>query len=252
MTMLRRIALVAALLVAALPQIGCRESIAATYSAVRPYTRCPVGGQLVIQPIGDSITAGAVPAGGWRSLVLSYLATARGGSVGPGGVVDSWGDLNNALYSYNASTGSQHSGHPGSSAQQWVDNGWMSTFNPVPSGVADVHFGLLMLGANDAGDTTSSGNAVLTLADQFLVLHPQAVLFVSTRTPRNGSTSTTHNATVTAGVATRRAQGKNVVLVDAYAAVTTGDLYDGLHPSDDGNRKIASAWIGAMAPYVRP
>lgn len=252
MTMLRRIAIVAALLLAALPNVGCRAADAATYGRVAPYTRCPTGGTLVIQPMGDSTTAGALTGGGWRSMLLANLATLRGGTVGAGGVVDSQGDLNNALYGYAASTGTAHSGHSGSSAQQWIDNGWMTAFNPVPGGVADVHFGALLLGQNDGGDTAPSAGNIGTLTDQFLVLHPRAVVFVATRLPRNFSTSTTFNATVRAGVASRRAAGKNVVLVDVFAVTTIADSYDGLHQNETGNRKIADAFYAAMSPYVRP
>lgn len=232
---------------------ACKPVEAATYAKVARYTRCPVGGQLVIQPMGDSITAGLVTGGGWRSLLLAKIAAFRGGAVGPAGVVDSWGDLNNTLYGYDASTGSQHSGHPGSSAQQWVDNGWMATFNPVPGGISDVHFGLIMLGANDVGDppTNSAADYVLTLVDQFLVLHPQAIVFVSNRLPRSFAGTSNFNAILAAGVAAKRAAGKNVVLVDNYAVIQMGDLYDGLHPAAGGMAKIADQWFIQMTPYLR-
>lgn len=217
---------------------------------VPPYTRCPVGGQLVIQPMGDSITAGPVAAGGYRSTLLRMLADARGGDVGPSGVVDSWGDMLNASYGYGAECGSAMSGHPNTSAAQWVSNGWMATFDPVPSLVADVHFGLLWLGANDAGDT--SADNLLTLADQFLGLHPLSNLFVGNRLPRSFAGTTVWNASLAAGIAARRTAGKNVVLVDLNAVVPLGELPDGLHPNATANLKIAERWYSSMAPFVRP
>jgi hypothetical protein len=182
--------------------------------------------------------------------VLSLLAGARGGAVGASGAVDSQGDLNNALYGYSA-CGSAHSGHAGSSAAQWVSNGWMATFNPVPSLVADVHFGLLMLGPNDVGDDPVAAANIGTLSDQFLVLHPQAIVFVANRLPRSFAATALWNAAVAAGVASRRAAGKNVVLVDLYSVVQLADLYDGLHPNAAANFRIADRWYGAMAPYLR-
>jgi hypothetical protein len=222
----------------------------ATWAKVSPYTRCPASGQLVIQNMGDSTTACSKPGGGWRKLLLQMLATKLGGTIGPAGIVDSQGDLDNALYGYSG-CGSAHSGHPDSSAQQWVDNGWMTIFNPVPSLVADVHFGTLMLGTNDGGDTSASADNIGTLTDQFLALHPLSILFVATRPPRSFSSSSTFNSTVRAGVASRRAAGKNVVLADIFAATSLADSYDGTHQTEGGNLKIANCWFSAMTPYLR-
>ena len=215
---------------------------------VSPYSCRPVSGPLIVQMMGDSITAGPLTLGGWRAyfLYLASVALGNGGAVGPGGVIDSMGDLNNALYGYDPSCGTSHSGHSGSSAAQWITNGWMSTFNP-----GTVHIGMLMLGANDGGDLVQTATDIMTLANQFFSLHPMANLFVSNRLERSFAATSVMNAALASQVATARTSGKNIVLVDNHAVIDLADTTDGLHPGTFGNQKLAENWFASVAPYLR-
>lgn len=219
----------------------------AIYAKVSPRTSCPTGGTLLVNLNGDSITNGPVTEGGWRGLLLPMLASARGGSVGAAGAVDSLGGKDNALYGFNVTTcGTSASGYDGTSAQYWVDNGSMAAFNP-----GTVHFGTLMLGANDPGDSLTTLTNVQTLIDQWFALHPLGVLFVSNRLVRSFAATTTYNAALAVAVAARRTAGQSIVLVDNNSVVSLIDLYDGLHPNNEGNRKIALRYFAAMTPYLR-
>lgn len=217
------------------------------FAHIRPRTVRPASGPLKINPIGDSITNGPQPAGGFRGPLLAMIAARLGGAIGSSGVVDSLGGKDNALYGYDpALTGTSASGYNNTSAAQWVANGWMSAFSP-----GEVHVGILFLGANDPGDSLTTVTAVMTLVDQFFALHPVAVLFVSNRLPRSFAETSVYNAGLAAAVAARRATGQNVVLVDNNSVIGLSDLYDGLHPNADGNIKIARQLYAAMSPYLR-
>lgn len=221
----------------------------ATYAVTRPYTSCPVGGTLLINPMGDSITDGLPPTGGWRSILLAMIAAKRGGSIGPSGVVDSLGGKDSVAYGFTAAlVGTSASGFGGTSAASWYAGGFVTLYNP-----GTVHFGLMMLGANDVGDNADTAQLYIgPMIDEFLGLHPLAVMFVASRTPRRQTSGATYAAAVKAEVDARRAAGKNVVYVDQYSAVSLAtDSYDGLHFNDRGNRKIAERWYSSMAPYLR-
>jgi lysophospholipase L1-like esterase len=216
--------------------------------SIKPYTPCPVGGTLLINPMGDSITDGLPTAGGWRSLLLAMIADKRAGTVGPSGAVDSLGGKDSAAYGFDAALcGTSASGFGGSSAAQWQTQNYLVTYNP-----GTVHFGLLMLGANDVGDNADTAELYIgPLIDQFLDLHPLAVIFVASRTPRATTSGSVYAAAVKNEVDVRRAKGKNAVYVDQYSAVSLAYSYDGLHYGMDGNVRLAERWYSAIQPFLR-
>lgn len=220
----------------------------AAHAFIRPYTSRPASGPLILNPLGDSITDGLAPSGGYRGILLPMIADRLGGAVGPAGVVDSLGGKSSTTYDMDpAICGTAASGFGGTSAAYWIANGTMATYNP-----GTVHMGLLMLGANDAGDDAETATLYTgPLMDQFLDLHPMAILFCASRTPRNYSSGAVYSAAVQNEVEIRRARGMNVVFVDQYRAVDLADSYDGLHYTEAGNRKMADRWFAAMAPYLR-
>lgn len=179
--------------------------------------------------------------------MLALIAARLGGSVGPSGVVDSLGGKLSTTYGYDpAVCGTSASGFNDTSAQYWIQNGTMGTYNP-----GTVHVGLLMLGANDTGDNAATATTYTgPLIDQFFDLHPLAVLLCANRTPRNGSSGNVYGAAVQSEVEARRARGKEVVFVDMYRAVDLADSDDGLHYGPAGNQKMADRWFAALEPYL--
>jgi hypothetical protein len=41
-----------------------------------------------------------------------------------------------------------------------------------------------------------------------------------------------------------------VILVDQNSGITSGDLYDGIHPSATGEEKMAQKWFDAISKYL--
>ena len=44
--------------------------------------------------------------------------------------------------------------------------------------------------------------------------------------------------------------GVRLWFVDVHAALSVGDLYDGIHPTLDGHHKIADVWLGGLTPRL--
>ena len=44
----------------------------------------------------------------------------------------------------------------------------------------------------------------------------------------------------------RRNDKQRIVLADLYSAVTVEDLVDGIHPTDEGYKKLADVWLSAI------
>src|SRR5439155_7362603 len=55
-----------------------------------------------------------------------------------------------------------------------------------------------------------------------------------------------YNAAIPGIVSGKQSQGKAVSFVDVHAVVTTGDMYNSLHPNAAGYRKMAEAWYAGF------
>jgi lysophospholipase L1-like esterase len=67
---------------------------------------------------------------------------------------------------------------------------------------------------------------------------------------RRNSRAAQLNATIPGIVDAMRAAGKGLVYVDMYNAVSTADLYDGIHSNSNGYDTMAAAWYQALASIV--
>jgi phospholipase/lecithinase/hemolysin len=54
------------------------------------------------------------------------------------------------------------------------------------------------------------------------------------------------NAVVRSNVNARTTAGQRVRFVDVNSALTTADLYDGIHPTEAAHAKIALKFLGAI------
>jgi hypothetical protein len=114
-----------------------------------------------------------------------------------------------------------------------------------------------MAGTNDLNEGATATQATTRLADllhTILAARPGVTVLVSTLIPmHNGHDAawSAYNAAIPQVVATTRAAGGNVSLVDLSAVVPANHYADGLHPDQLGFNALGDAWYRALAPTTR-
>jgi lysophospholipase L1-like esterase len=230
---------------------------------------------LRILPLGDSITRGSYLAqkdgkatglphplsGGWRKPLQDKLRTAGIG-------FDFVGELSYAAFGRDGVVDPQfdpdHHGLAGFSNSGIIKGGIVPTPADVLAslGVKEIRVPgivevlnkhqpdviLLMSGANGF-DPPARDQLIRTIGET-----SPAHLFVATilpqKAPRAGWEKVdAYNASLSAIIASQKAAGKNITLVDMHAAISTDDLLpDGVHPSQAGMNKMSAAWLAALQP----
>jgi lysophospholipase L1-like esterase len=217
---------------------GAVLAAAAAVTFVAPAAAESNGGVRVM-PLGDSITEGTQVPGGyriglWQRLAVGGYRTDFVGTQfnGPGSLGDH-----------------DHEGHPGWRIDQIDANiaGWLRTTTPRTV--------LLHIGTNDVLQNFNVAGApgrLSTLIDRITATAPNADVFVASIIPlSNGgqeSAARTFNATIPGIVQSKVNAGKRVHFVDMHAALNTGDLIDGVHPTAGGYDKMAATWYAALRP----
>ena len=217
--------------------------------------------KLRVMPLGDSITDGFTVVGGYR-IPLWYLLQEQGivdgiDFVGPNGwYIDGVADYNHAGYS-----GYTIADCPGRQGiYNFID--WLMEEYP-----ADVV--MLQIGTNDiisSYDLDHAGERLELLADSILTYIPEGgMLYISTIPYMDADVTTytdaytveemdaavdDYNAKVKALVAKKQSEGKPVAQADVNSVLTKADLSDGVHPSEDGYRKMAEYWCGVLTEFV--
>ena len=216
----------------------------------------PVGTQLQscssIMPLGDSITVGVN--GGYRNDLYSGLLQNNCGVAYVGTQFDQWTHV----------ADKDHEGHSGLSIGGIASsvNAWMASTQP--------NIILLMAGTNDTAWWTNEDGAQIgarhnALIEQLRTARPNAWIFVASIPPQSqvfihgkpdGQNTTASvdravltqqfNAVVRSNVNARIAAGQRVRFVDVNSALTTADLYDGIHPTEAAHAKIALKFLGAI------
>ncbi|TCC00355.1 GDSL family lipase [Micromonospora zingiberis] len=194
-------------------------------------------GGVRVMPLGDSITEGTQIPGGYRIGLWQRLVNGRY-------TVDFVGSQFNGP----ASLGDRdHQGHPGWRIDQIDANivGWLNTQRPQSV--------LLHIGTNDIlqnYNVSTAPNRLSTLIDRITTTAPNAEVFVAqiiTLTNTNQAAAVrTFNAAIPGIVQSKVNAGKRVHLVNMHAALTTGDLIDGIHPTATGYDKMAAVWYTAL------
>ena len=59
-----------------------------------------------------------------------------------------------------------------------------------------------------------------------------------------------YNEQVKAVVEKKQGEGRNIELADVHGVLGKEDLYDGVHPSEEGYKKIADYWYGVITEYI--
>ncbi len=228
---------------------------------------CPLGStaedtkQLRVMPLGDSITDGFTVTGGYR-IPLWYMLREKGivegiDFVGPNGwYIDGVADYNHAGYS-----GYTIADCPGRQGiYNFID--WLMQEYP-----ADVV--MLQIGTNDiisSYDLDHAGDRLELLVDSILTYIPEGgMLYVSTIPYMDADVTTytdaytaeemdkavdDYNDKVKALVTKKQSEGKPVTQADVNSVLTKADLSDGVHPSEDGYKKMAAYWCGVLSDFV--
>ena len=226
--------------------------------------------KLSVMCLGDSITDGFWLVGGYRNTLCS-LVTENGFADQVDFVGPNWGistpdsyDPNHAGYSgYSIDNIAQEDSISGARTgiSSFVD--YLTENYP-----ADVIF--MQLGTNDIlslYDLDHFGDRLGALADTLLASIPADGMLYLATLPVMDATNNLYisdyfftvesmdaavescNAQIRALVAKRQAQGKRIQLADVNSVLTKADLYDGVHPSEEGYAKLGRFWYQKLTDF---
>ncbi len=217
--------------------------------------------------LGDSITDGFWLTGGYRN-TLCNLISENGQQELVDMVGPNWGgngyDPQHAGYSgYSVDNIAQEDSISGARTgiSSFID--WLLTEHP-----ADVIF--LQIGTNDIlslYDLEHYGERLEGLVDVILPTLPEdGVLYLATLPCMDAGDPTyinpyfftvesmdaaveQCNTQIRALVEKKRKEGARIVLADMYQVLEKSDLYDGVHPSEEGYRKMGQFWYQQLLSY---
>lgn len=224
--------------------------------------------QLRLMCLGDSITDGFWMQGGYR-ITLCSLLTENGQAEQVDFVGPNWGgscyDPQHAGYSgYSIDNIPQEESVSGSRVgiSSFIDS-LMETHEP------DLVF--LQIGTNDIlslYQLETFGERLESLVDRILAALPEdGALYLATL-PVMDATNTLYiseyfftvdsmdaavescNAQIRAVAEKKQAEGKRLVLAEINRLLTKDDLFDGVHPSEEGYRKMGSFWYTQLSSYL--
>lgn len=203
-----------------------------------------------IMPLGDSITLGVN--GGYRNDLYTGLLENNCGVSYVGTQSDQ----------YTRVADKHHEGHPKFSIEDIEANVKLWTDSTQPNIV------LLMIGTNDtawwsAKNADEIGAAHNALISQIQSLRPDIWIFVASIPPQTpmlippnnvdrATLTAQFNAVIRKNVEARVTAGQRVRFVDANSVLTTADLYDGIHPTEEGHAKIAQKFLEAIRAALAP
>lgn len=199
---------------------------------------------LKIMPLGDSITLGVN--GGYRNGLWTRL-------VAMGWAVDFVGSETDP---YAKAPDANHEGHPGFTLHDLSAQveSWLAS--AAPSHV------LLLAGTNDVAWWTVETAAQIAdraaaLIDKILAARPGVWVIVGSIPPLSNQIiepnkvdravlARTYNTALEQRVLARAARGARVRWANVGGALTLGDLYDGVHPTEAAADKMAAVWFAAL------
>lgn len=211
-----------------------------------------------IMCLGDSITYGASAApglipGGYRDPLYTLLKGGGYTSTFVGSFTDNASPtLTNAGQTHHQGWRGALIDASGANATRTKGLGenlstWIGTEGAHPNII------LLMIGTNDLSDNYDVAHApdrLETLITDIYSFLPNVAVHVASLAPRSDTTMNNRvlnfNAALPGIVNDFAGDGKNIHYVDMYSALTTSDLYDGLHPNPGGYAKMANTWYGSI------
>ena len=194
-----------------------------------------------IMPLGDSITDGYFVPGGYR-IDLQPAIENRGYAI------EFVGSLSNGP---NTLLSQHHEGHSGWRIEEICDRvaDWLQTFQP------DII--LLLIGTNNIGQwyqVQTASYRLNQLIDSIFQTAPNVKLFLASIPPMYEPTLNQrviqYNQNSEELVKEKQQAGKPIDFVDLYNILSLDDLPDGVHPNQEGFRKIASAWATGLSAHL--
>ncbi|MBD3419162.1 MAG: hypothetical protein GF398_03490 [Chitinivibrionales bacterium] len=196
---------------------------------------------LRIMPLGNSITYGGYDSNYrlylWEKLQRAQVSCEFVGTLQGG---------NCAAYDCD------HEGHYGWSIESLTAGvvDWLNATSP--------DMVLTMIGSNDmGGDSTHTQRAVESLSQLIETMRataPQAKLFIASLPLIDYGwpepSVDLFNDSAQAMIQRRSQTDSLLFFADVGRQLTTNDLADGIHPNDQGYRKMADAWFDAIRPHA--
>jgi acyl-CoA thioesterase-1 len=195
-----------------------------------------------IMPLGDSITGSP---GCWRALLWQDLVDNGFSDIDFVGTLPGDG----CGFEYD----SENEGHGGILATNMADQNqlppWLEATDPD---IVLMHLGTNDVWSNLPPDTILA--AYTTLVEQMRASNPRMEVLVAQilpMTPENcaecGQRVVALNEAIPDWAASLSTEQSPITVVDQWTGFDTAtDTYDGVHPSDPGNRKIADRWYPAL------
>jgi lysophospholipase L1-like esterase len=199
-----------------------------------------------IMPLGDSITGSP---GCWRALLWNKLQ--NGGFTN----IDMVGTL--PAQGCGVPYDGDNEGHGGFLVTNVADQNqlpaWLSATRPD---IVMMHFGTNDVWSNKPTDTILA--AYSKLVDQMRASNPNMKILVAQIIPMNPSTcpecaqrAVALNSAIPGWAASKTTAASPIVVVDQWTGFSTStDTYDGVHPSDSGNQKMADKWYPALSALL--
>ncbi|MBN2713056.1 MAG: DUF1593 domain-containing protein [Planctomycetes bacterium] len=200
-----------------------------------------------IMPLGDSITQGDYNHNTYRRPLWLALAE-TGYEVNFVGSIDVNHKYPTDVLPPDTDFDIDHEGHWGWRADEIIANidNWAQSADP------DVV--LLHIGTNDMiqGQSVSiTIDEIGQIIDRLRVVNPQVKILLAQVLPSALCDVTGLNAAIPALVVQKTTADSPVVLVDHYTDFDAAtELYDGTHPTEEGEQKMADRWMAALQPLL--
>jgi hypothetical protein len=203
-----------------------------------------------IMPMGDSITESMTGHASYRYWLWNSLAdagytvnfTGIGADVGGGAPLYPGFD-------------SDHEGHGGWRADdlqaELEDADWKS-FASLPQNKPDIV--LLHIGSNDVEQDqsdTSTRDEIGAIIDDLRAINPNVTILLARLIPESDHSMSGLNSLLPALVSAKNTSQSPVMLVDQATGFDPAtDTFDGVHPNESGEKKMAAKWYAALAPLL--
>jgi acyl-CoA thioesterase I len=146
-----------------------------------------------------------------------------------------------------------HEGHWGFRTDEVLD------VLPPSASAAGADIVLLHLGHNDVFERQSNGSTLGELSaiiDVVRGANPRVTVLLAQIIPTENDSVNQDiedlNAAIPGLAASRSTAASPVIVVDHYSGFDgRRDTYDGVHPSADGEQRMASVWLNALRPFLR-